>query len=469
LTLSRVYFPQCRVVLSVVFDGFGGDDSEPTVIQIIPKEAQVYLNGYKEADTWELSFDAKALPFSPDIVRALGVEIYMFDAGAVNADVSAFANFDNLLCAGLADNVKLEYSTQGRVLTCDGRDYTALLLDRQWDPKKKVPHGKKLAATVQELADEAVGSKAHGGRTIQVHFIADAPEPTTGAVASRTKKNGKPVQDKTNYWDVIYKMCLREGFIAYVSGFNLYIADPQTLTLQNSKKIRKVAYGWNLSSLNVERKLGKEKTPQIKVTSYSSKQRKTLEAKFPENKDKVTTGIGTEKDEVQTYVIKGIDDITTLKRVAETMYNNLARSESKIVFTTKDLKDLDNLDLLHLRAGDPVMISFDPFNDGVLRDITTAEERYRYLQELGYSRTVASLVAREYDKISQFQRPFYVKEVGVTWSAKDGISFDVEAINFVSVNRDDQTAKDDPHKVAQKISKPDDQDSVTPSTPESEQ
>lgn len=451
--MSEVYWPQCRAILSVVFDGFGGTDSEPTILQVIPRDAQVHLNGYKEADTWELAFDAKSLPVSPDLIRALGVEIYMFDAGSVNPTVAAYANDANLLVAGLADNADIQYGGDGRSFTCDGRDYTALLIDRQWDPRRTVPVGKKLSEAVQTLVDEAVGAKKHGGRTIVVEYVNDKAEPIVGAQSTtKTKKNGSPVKTGVHYWDVIYRMVAREGLICFMRGFHLIISDPQTLTLQNAVKSKKVAYGQDLASLKVERKLGKEKVPQVIVRSYSSKARTVLEAKFPAAQQVPTTGIGTNKEETQSFSISGVDDVETLKKIAECKYNSLARAEAKVHFTTKSLKDVNGSSLLSLRAGDPIVIGFDPYNDTVMLKLTP-EGRYQNLLEQGYSRAVAALVAQGYDKIEQFKRPFYTKEVGVTWSHKDGISLDVEAMNFVSADRDDATAKANPRATTRKLPK----------------
>jgi hypothetical protein len=435
------YYPKCRAVLSVVFDGFGGSDSEPTIIQVIPKEAQVYLNGYKEADTWELSFDAKALPFSPDLIRSMAVEIYIFDSGTTDADVTQFATEENRVVTGLADNAELQYGQDGRVFRCDGRDYTGLLLDRQWDPKKRVPGGRTLDKVIQEIVDEGVGAAKHGGRTLTVKWVSDDAIPVVGAVATKTKKKGRPVKDGANYWDVIYRTCLREGKIVFVRGFDVVITDPQTMTLQSAAQAAKVAYGRNLSSLKVERKLGKERVPQCKVISYDPRTKAQISAVFPETKDKVTTGIGTDKDEVRVFTVRGIQDKESLKRHAEAMYNNLARAEATASFMTKSLTDLSDVEinLLKLRAGQPVSVSFDPFNVELLEKMT-AEQRFSYLISQGYSQTVAALVASTYDLIDQFRRPLYVREVGVTWSHKEGVTLDVECMNFVSPDRDDPTA-----------------------------
>lgn len=469
--MSQVFYPACRVILSVVFDGFGlkggvtdpfskrGGDSDPTIVQVIPRESQCNLTGYKEADTWSMSFDAKALPFSPDLIRAINVEIYMFDAKSVNPEAEAFASPDHLVLAGIADAATLEASGNGREFTCDGRDYTALLIDKHWDPKIRVPVGSKISKVVQQVVDIAVQSNTHGGRTLTVEYVSTQPEPIVGQYHTKTTKKGKPVKKGETAWDVIYKICISEGLIVFVRAFKVIITDPQTLTLLNANKARRVAYGRNLSSLKINRKLGKEKTPQIEVTSYSSKLRQQIIAKFPESKDQVTTGIGTKKDDLAFFVVNGVDDPVVLKRYAETMYNNLARGEAKIHFTTRSLTDLTDrvevaqdalgfpnfsirsgLDMLQLRAGDPIIIGFDPFNEQVMES-STPEQRFQYLREQGYSSSIARLVSVEYDRIDQFKRPFYTRDVEIKWSSKEGITLDVEAVNFVSLGRDDVTAK----------------------------
>lgn len=466
--MSQVYFPQCRVVLSVVFDGFGihdefidpfhknNGDSDPTVIQVIPKESQCNLTGYKEADTWSMTFDAKALPISPDLIRAINVEIYMFDAGSVNPDIEAYATETNLLVAGLADTASLDAAGTGRDFTCNGRDYTALLIDKHWDPKDKVPTGILISMAVQQIVDLAVQADTHSGRTLIVEYVSSNPEPIVGEYHTKTNKKGKPVKKGETAWDVVYKMALNEGLVVFVRGFKVIITDPQTLTLQNANKARRVAYGRNLSSLKVERKLGKEKTPQIEVTSYSSKARGSISARYPEDKDPISTGIGTKKDDRAFFTVYGIDDIVILKRYAAMMYNNLARGEAKIHFTTRSLTDLTPRDdtsgqsMLQLRAGDPVIIGFDPFNEQVMES-SSFEQRYQYLSEQGYSPSICALVATEYNRIDQFRRPFYTRDVQINWSIRDGITLDVEAVNFVSLGRDDQTALDNPHP--EKLSK----------------
>jgi len=424
----------------VVFDDFG-TGSQQTFINVIPRSCKVSLNSYNQADTFDMEFDGKAFPLSPDMLRSAAVQIYMYQTDQLHA-TDQWPEISRPTLAGLIDRATLDGANEGVVFKCSGRDYTALLMDKEWDPTKRVKMGRDLVSTVQELVDEASQAK-RTGRTLTVTFEGgfESP-PLLGALHYKaSKKRGLTPQNAKNYWDVIYQLCLRSGFIVFVRGFEVVISRPQILQDQAKVDLPKLVYGRNLSSLSVDRKLGKERVPQILVKSYDPTTKTNIQAKFPEQKDAVTTGVGTEKEETKVFTVDGISDERTLKRFAENAYNTLARGESTVSFSTVALKDLDEEhDLLQLRAGSAVAVGFDPFvSDATLHGMSTSE-RYDRLIGLGYNNKIAMLVAREYDKMSYFRRPFYVKEVVLTWDYKEGIMIEVEAMNFISVPRDEKRA-----------------------------
>lgn len=436
-----VYYPRCRAVLSVVFDGFGGGDSDPTVIDVFPRSAKVDLNSYKEADTFELEFDGKALPISPDMIRGAGVQIYLYHTDSLEEDPTLYATADQARLAGLIDKATLSADSSGVTFRVTGRDYTALMLDKQWDPRRRVPVGRPLDTVIQELVDEACQAK-RTGRTLTVQFVGSVGEvvPTLGSLHyKKSKKRGLTPQGVKNYWDVIYQVCLRHGFIVYVEGFNVVISRPNVLQENARRVIPKVVYGRNLESLEVDRKLGKERVPQILVRSYDPVTRSPLEARFPAAKDKVTTGIGTERDEVKSFTVPGISDERTLKRIAENAYNSLARGESSVRFSTPALKDLDGVsDLLDLRAGGAVAVGFDPFVSDATLGSLPRNERFDRLIALGYKDKVARLIADEYEKMNYFRRPFYIREASLIYDSDEGIRVEVEATNYIMVQRDEK-------------------------------
>lgn len=484
------YHPECRVNLSVVFDGFGGKDQPQVIEDIIPLSCSVHLNSYKEADTWEVTFDARRFPFSPELIRSAAIEIYLYQREDLTQEpfypdipkptlttITGLVDYARslesaqavrkyqLLVTGLVDNAVLTQDLQGGVVSMSGRDYTALLLDKEWDPlesgkRGRIPEG-PLDQVVQQLVDEAVNADEIG-RTLQVEFIDYEIVPSTGKIAktvtqkkvkikspptqksrSKRKKRGIAVKADSNYYDVIYKLCMSYGFICFIQGFTLYITKPHVFYADQEALwgYWRVAYGRNLQSLSVERKLSKEAVPQIRVRSYDPRTKTAIEGRFPKDKENITTtGVGTKKEEYRVYTVPDVTDINTLKEIARSTYYTLAKGEGTISFETPALKDLDNRDLLSMRAGDAVYIEWDAFDAQIMTNAKLGtDQKVAALLAQGYKIDVATLVATQYDRLDYFRQNFYVKQVRYDWSEDSGIKIQVEAVNFINAERDGKT------------------------------
>lgn len=470
-----IYFPRCYASLSVLFDDFGSDDvTNPQIVNLPLRSASVHLNNYKEADTFGIDFDARELPFLPGLIRNAGVQIWLFQTDTYTVNASSYARPENIVIAGLVDRPSMRLASDGKTFHMEGRDYTALLIGKAWDPRRKIPVGGSLVDTVQRLVDEATGA-AGTGRVLTVVFVGeqldDAPPrlgvqsatvvhgtvttkpPTVGEGRGKSKKRGISVDHAdSTYWDVIYRLCLHHGFVCYVKLDKVIISTPQTLDANAEEPILRVAYGRNLESLEIDRSMGKEAVPQVIAASYDPKSRTTIEARWPDDKSKnvfanrakISTksgkisGIGTKKDEeLRVDAPFGITDMKLLQAFARNYYSTLARGESKVRLRTKHLRDLGNLDLLRARTGKPIAIGFDPFNKEDLR-VLSQDERFARLVGMGYEREIAQLVASEFDKIRQFETPCRTREITFEYDNDQGISVEIEANQYVFVERDDR-------------------------------
>lgn len=463
-----IIYPECRINLSAVFDGFGGVDEPKVLPDIIPYSANCHLNSYKEADTWEVVFDAKRFPFSPELLRSAAVEIYLYNKDGM-VTPQYWYDSNNLVATGLVDQATLTEDKDGGKVSLSGRDYTALLIDRQWDPTKsgeggRVPDG-DLQDVIQFLVDEAT-NKHTTGRTLTVKYFDEddiqtkhvAGEVTHKKVtiprttkAKTRKKRGITVKADSTYWDVIYKLCLAYGLIVFVKGFEVWITKPHVLQGLAATQYR-VAYGRNLEKLEVERKLSKEATPQIRVRSYDPKLQKVIEGQFPSDddikaqqagKDKkgkgggFLTGVGTKREEYKVFTVPDVKDVKVLTDIARSTYYTLARGEGIIRFSTPSALDSENQDLLKIRSGDSVEIKWDAFNSEMMMNPNVSrEQKIARLLAMGYSFDVAALVAEQYVKLDYFRQPFYVKEVNLTWDKDQGVKIDVEAMNFINPESD---------------------------------
>lgn len=474
-----IFYPQAWAAMRVVFDGLGEEDSKELIIRPIqPRAASVGLNGYNLADTFELEFHADILPFSPELIRAVGVDLYMFQTEKLETDPSPFLVEKNRLVTGILDEFAMDYSSGGRVVRGTGRDYTALLLDKKWLPTDTLDMGDDLVATVQKVLDKYYEAVGRRGKKLTAVYSADLPAPVVGgvqegivkkSVAHTTGKpkqkprtsNGRkkvikkrwPVPTGRSYWDVIYELCLSFGYISYVSGESVIVHAPQSLSDESSGRALHFAYGHNLETLDISRKLSNQAAPQVVASYYDQKARQFIEVRFPLDntsvgeKKRYATGVGGNTVHFRRVAAPpGIGDPKTLTEYLSAAYHLYGRAEAAVKFSTKSLRGLDNpkvkdaeTDLIRLRPGNPVAIGWDSVARSDIRELSREEKREKLLNA-GYSREVSRIIAENYDKLDSLRRPFYTKAVSFNWSISGGLSVEVEAINYINPKREEAKA-----------------------------
>jgi hypothetical protein len=317
----KTWYPQARVVLQVILDGFGDSDadSDTLVIPVLPKSCTVHINSYKQADSYEIVFDASDFPIDPRLVRAGAAEIYIFQTNGLAAGITSLSRRDPLAdpdpsgtrprtpletalldmgtpvsrdkftlgnkprIVGLFDQNDMELSESGKWVTITGQDYTAHLASIQFPPTpsgyaRQIPTGKRLDLFVTDMVTAA---DPNGNLTVDVRGLDPTSLPVVGANETRSTARGIPIEQGTTYWDVIYKTVERYGFIAYVDGLDVVISKPKNLSDANANTIKHMAWGTNLTHLSLKRKLGKEQVPTIIARSYDPKTKQTLSVEYP--------------------------------------------------------------------------------------------------------------------------------------------------------------------------------------------
>lgn len=438
-----VYYPRCHVQLYAVVDGRGAPDSISRLIDIAPRSATVQRNGYHEADTFSVDFDARALPIDPEVIRSLAVRIFMRNAaGKDDQQDPALERWERI--RGIVDEPDIELSDDGQTVSVNGRDYTSLLIDADWPPSRRVPCGLPIDETVQQIADETAppGTLAR----FSVVYLASFPAPIVGAAHRSTKKKGMWVKAGKSVWDVIYEMALAHGLIAYVKDERIIITDPNSQTSASAAAAPQLLYGRNIQRLKMSRKLTREKVPQIRVTAFDPKTGKIVEVVYPSKGEfaKIASAIGTSvtalgvKRNEQQFLPgpKGVTDRETLLRYAKVRFNNLARAETVYEVTTRNLTSFDGQDLFELDAGEPLIIGFDPYNGEQMRALSFAQ-RVRHLRAQGFAEDVAELLAESYERISALQQARYTRSVEFHYEQDSGITISATAINYAYEPRED--------------------------------
>lgn len=345
----------------------------------------------------------------------------------------------------------MDFSDDGRWVSIDGTDYTSLFIAKQWGSKlkaskkkgipkglrnKRVPSGRPLDDVLREIIAEVESASV---MTLVVEpydlyeeLVVKKRMPIVGKSEGRCTKGGLPVKDKDTYWDVMYDLAVRYGFILFVRGLDIVLTRPKNYVAGRTQ-VRKMAWGRNLTSLRMKRKIGKEQVPVIEVRSYDENRRQVLKAQYPDKTSKQpVTGLGTIKDEVRVYHVHGIRDVKQLKQIAENAYNLLARSEQSVDIETRDLKDLEGEDILNLATGDSISVSLEPYTTDLMEG-KSKSQRFATLVELGYDRDVAKTIADSFDKLDVFKHPFRLREANMEWDEDNGLSIAMTLQNYVNI------------------------------------
>lgn len=442
--MSKFYYPRCYVVLRAIFENFG-EAGDIQSFGAIPLSVSIRRNSYNQADSWSIELDAKDFPIPPSMIRSAAVEIRLFDQQG-NAPINDSVMRQTPVITGIVDEVDVNWSDSGRVLRLDGQDYTALFMEHQFRENQReagIKKGTDNRYLHQVIHDMMRQVDKKGAMTMRVddkaYFPGRQPEksfgtPLFGGSATKTNRSGFPVKRGDNYWDVMYKLAIKHGYIIFVNNNELVLTTPQFIYRTTPQSaLFALKWGENIEELSMSRRMGKERVPQIEVRSYDDDKNEVTVVRFPETYQKVSTGIGTKRNEVQIYTVHGIKDKKELLRYAEAAYNLRARSEQQINLSTKDMKDSLGHDLIQLSTGDALRLEFQPFNTEFLETLPEGS-RAQWLTDRGFTPNAAQVIASNYASLDVFRKPFYVKEAEIDWDHDAGFSLSATLINFVSTS-----------------------------------
>jgi hypothetical protein len=354
------------------------------------------------------------------------------------------------------------------------------------------------AATVDAAPVIAARYGLPAMRGIKVTNATGSPLPTLGDLkgaswfdssgnAKRAKSGGG--KDRISYWDFVTDLCVGVGLICYLrtptnpdgslGGLppaEIVIDLPRTYYKEADAEIRTFTYGRNVDSITIQRSYNGRNVPTgIAVTAIEARTGQHISARYPPvaapgtettNRPSVNpAGLG-DSAEYQTILlddrIPGSNAQAILEQKAESLFQQISRGEMVVQVKTTSLNALPSgdgtslPDMFQLRAGDPVGIQILPSlpegaDDGPNVMVTQAgnfwrqstQERILYLvQVLGIDPLIASQVAIA-SSSDLLQKVFYVREVGIDFTAQDGFSFNIEAINYLDARWDTTLATTD--------------------------
>lgn len=456
--MSGPFYPQAAVTLRVLWEDFGQKNNpkfqEVYSLPVLARRVSVNINDYTQADTFECEIDYKQFPFDPRAIRSCGITIHMQDmknlvSGGKATEIDPDEK-NNTIFVGFADEESITFNDSARTVKLEGRDFTALLIDRPWlsgPPDISRPLDIIISQILAELPET---------KDLKVENKVQEALPTLGQYANafNDAAQKKNTRKSESYWDVIQDLVGRAGLIAYIEVDKLVISKPRVL--YSDTQALQFVYGRNLSDLDFKRKLGRRKNFNVVVRSLNIESKEVITAEIPREATAewaAATGIKQEAVKIPKMDVQGnktteeqlapaisfrVPNVTSQAKlidIGQELFEELGRQQIEGSFSTKDMETTTGkktcFNILKLRNGTPVKIDIDQGDMAGLKRLSSVGEKTRFLITKCYSRKVAQALAETLSN-PRFSSPFYTKSVQFTLDSQNGFEAKVEFINFIN-------------------------------------
>jgi len=383
----------------------------------------------------------------------------------------------------------VDYNGDGEMLKIEALDMTELLRITRLDQGDGVDLNLPIRVGVKKLIDSYAGT--FGIRVLMDKVgedNGDGPIPSGGVPKARKARRGKVSRrarsgnEDMSLWEHITDVCGSISILPSFFGNDLRLIQPQAFNIGVDAP-RVMVYGRNVEKMNFVRHIGGHKSPTIEARCYSAKQGRAIWARYPVLSGKKSTGVKQKDpngrptrptqtgvsgaqtaDTVKVVQTQGYDDVTTLQRFAENYWYAMSKQEIEGSFDTRDIDSFSYVDtdagtqlaelegfgdMLRIQPGDAIELLIagavpegakspdnDPSPTSAQRLASMAvERRMDYLEELGYDRNTAEVLANSYNNPG-FPSTFRVKDASYTFDPDDGIGMTIGFVNFVVVPDD---------------------------------
>ncbi len=371
-------------------------------------------------------------------------------------------------------------------------DSTRLLIDEEAPPKLVIEPGTPIARAIANYLANFPQFRGIGVAYLpagaQQPILKDAFSVTAFKPELGPSPNGG---GKLTVWDYITDVCGAVGHVVNIE--TRFLADgsavptimvrrPRTLyaakfagrpddpftgrILPSGRELsaRTFIFGKNVLSLGLSRKFSRYQPQNIEVRCYVPKDKKCLVVRYPEQKKDRQKSLkpGDQADQKWEVIrVEGISDEATLKIVAQGVYEQRCRNELTVSARTKNLASYGggvlDPDVLDLQAGDNVEIEMnrdlDAANTIVAIEDAQANRAEEFLKQLGYSPALAKAYGAASRNLN-FPTSFKVRTMTMEWDSSEGITLDLECINFLEVRADVELENDEQEPTDNESSEP---------------
>lgn len=428
-------------------------------------------------------------------------------------------NTDTLRGVYTVDEWKVLHDESGSTVTMSGRDLRGLLIDTQVADNSEGGTGKSLLNSmvdnldldqdIQNVVVQILALTPLGAYTTVEVNPAEWPNgvvPSPGGKdlvprhrqgARKQKPGGRATSGagdntKMSFWDVIVQLCFFVGGIPYFAGTVLRIRPATTIydklrgpfdpvrnptpflngqlrtidavsntAITPSLRTRRLVYGRDTQSFELNRKFGGEKRPKVvKVISHDGSgpgvgTEKQIIGVWPPQaepkaekarKTKVSPNDKIAISEIMTVSKPGLKSVERCEQVAKALYEEIGRGEVGGECVTKNLSSFGggaaDPDLLRLEPGDGIEVLVDTrsLNAGApLMSTLTELNRSSFedavkaiAEKIGDQNLARVIVATSRGSINEVQRFFRVENIKFQWESS-GIKISFDYQNYIVI------------------------------------
>jgi hypothetical protein len=462
-----------------------------------PLRFVVEQNGIRTADrVMKLELDGRDFPFDPRLARSVEIAVfvgqreratseYVFKRPEVippDDETSPAGDEQDRIFAGFADDFRRSHDERGHVVTLEGRDYTSLFLDAPY-PVANIATKGSIEETLRDWVHGAEPTKGFGlpaAQIIRVVVDDSCSEVTTNSLvvsgkAKETKPaghgkakaggrtvigqtaskalaaKGKAVGAQHSYWDVIQDLCDQLGLVAFIRGTDLIVTAPRNLTTLQTLTAPYLVWGRNIERLEVKKKLGRLRAPNIEIVSHARGKAKRHSAVYPHRPGDIhrpglsyatvvdNEGKETKQYRVDRYYVGGLSSDAACMAVAQRVFEDIASNEIEVLVETREMLAFDEDELpnehslTRVRDGTPIGIRVEGDLQSLLQN-KSVPERTQLLEAHGYLPAVALAFAEHWDSMRAFSSVFRTRAARHDWDVQTGYKLTIEAVNYLNAS-----------------------------------
>jgi hypothetical protein len=260
ITDSPSAFPSTKKLTPLFMTG--QKDRLSQILGLVPKMAEIAVNGYRQASTFSLTLEWRDFPIDPRLIRAIGVEVYLdsvndgdFARGIINPTlgrrVSVVVPDDtpitgNQVLVGTGDEISTQWNDKGIIVHLEGRNNVGILIDLPFSPASlhKLKHNQTISDVVRQILSFHPEGKDLPVKVVSDDFAnqnefpngepvlanpGDLTQVQMGASGQQPGVDVKGDAASLTFWDIITQYCWYVGVVPFFSGEELHLRPARKL------------------------------------------------------------------------------------------------------------------------------------------------------------------------------------------------------------------------------------------------